>query len=199
MLDFLHHFISSYETLWYWEPIGTLLGLIYVVLAAKANKWCFVFGFISSFIFVFVFFNTKLYFDAGINVYYLIMSFWGWFAWSDSSSKKNELIQVTPRKTLLYGIIISFFVSFVAAALVDRFSDPQLPYLDALTTAFSIFATWLVIKKYIENWLIWIVVDIVASGMYIYKELYFVAGLFAVMTLIAIIGYFKWKKLLQNS
>ena len=88
-------------------------------------------------------------------------------------------------------------LTIVLAFVAEYFSNTQLAYLDAFTTIFAIIATFMVVKKRLENWLIWIVVDLVASGMYFYKELYFTALLFFTYTIIAIVGYFKWKKLLQ--
>jgi nicotinamide mononucleotide transporter len=95
----------------------------------------------------------------------------------------------------LSGISLTLILAFGA----ERFSTAELAYLDAFTTVFAIIATYMVVKKYIENWLIWIVVDLVASGMYFYKDLYFTSLLFLIYTLIAIFGYFKWKKLIVNS
>lgn len=196
-MDFLDHFITNFDTYWYWEPIATVTAIIYVILASKANKLCFVFGLISSLILTYICYESQLYFDTSINVYYVFMSLYGWYAWSKPKNLIHGINRV-PRKILFLGIGAGVFISILLALVVDRFADPQLPYIDAFTTIFSIFATWMVIKKYIENWLIWIVVDLVAAGMYFYKNLYFISILFFVYTIIAVFGYFKWKKIIQH-
>lgn len=197
-MEFLDSLISNFEAYWYWEPIATLTALVYVYLASKANRFCFIFGLISSLILIYICYDSKLYFDTGINAYYVLMSFYGWFAWKKKTNEKQLTIQRIPRSIFTGAILLGAVLSFFLALLVDRFSDPQLPYIDAFTTVFALFATWMVIKKYIENWLVWIVVDSIAAGMYFYKELYFIGILYIIYTLMAVYGYIKWKQIIQH-
>lgn len=173
------------------------MAVIYVLFASKANRICFVFGFISSMIYIYLTFSLKFYFDTSINIYYLIMSIYGWYAWGSDGDNYSSIMTLSSKKfsTLLFsGLIFSLGVAFTATL----FTDASLAYLDAFTTVFSIIATWMVVKKYIENWLIWIIVDLVASGMYFYKEFYLTSLLFILYTLIAIYGFFKWRKKLNH-
>lgn len=175
------------------EIIGVLTALIYVVLAAKGNKWCFLFGLISAIIYVYLSVVLKFYFDTAINIYYIIMSFYGWFSWGRKKSSTNFIPLQLKKKHFLAYLISGFIITLVLAFIVDQLSDAALPYFDAFTTIFAIIATYMVVKKWIENWLIWVVVDAVAAGMYWHKELYLTSLLFIVYTIISVVGYQKWK------
>lgn len=181
------------------EVIAVVTALIYVVLAAQAKKLCFAFGLISSAIYVYLATELQFYFDSVINLYYVLMSFYGWFAWSKQKNLKQSGIQSMSKKMLYILLLVGLFVTIILAFSADRFSSASLPYLDAFTTVFAIIATWMVIKKYIENWLIWIIVDLIAMGMYFYKGLILTSFLFGIYTVIASFGYFKWKKQLIKS
>lgn len=176
------------------EAIAVITAIIYVWLAAKGNYWCFLFGFISSAIYLYICFQYQLYFDVIINFFYLIMSVVGWFNWKSNTS--SDVLQIFSMKKKDFWLISGFGIVFtiILAAFANRFTDASLPYLDAFTTVFGIIATLLVIQRKIENWLIWIVVDIVAIGMYFYKGLELTSLLFLIYTIIAISGYFTWKK-----
>lgn len=181
------------------EVIAVVTALIYVVFAAQAKKLCFAFGLISSAIYVYLATELQFYFDSAINLFYVLMSFYGWFAWSKQKNLKQSSIQSISKKMLYILLIVGLIVTILLAFSADRFSSASLPYLDAFTTVFAIIATWMVIKKYIENWLIWIVVDLIAMGMYFYKGLILTSFLFGIYTVIASFGYFKWKKQLIKS
>jgi len=176
------------------EIIGVVTALIYVGLAAKGNRWCFLFGLISSAVYIYLSLVLKFYFDTAINTYYIAMSFYGWFAWGKNKNTADFIpLRLKSRHFVLY-IVVGFIVTVGLAFTVSKYSDAALPYFDAFTTIFAIIATYMVVKKWIENWLIWVVVDSVATGMYWYKELYLTALLFFIYTIISIIGYQKWKK-----
>ncbi len=191
LLKALHYEGQAFSVL---EIIAVISAVLYVILVAKGNRWCFLFGLISSLIYISLSLFLKFYFDTAINIYYVFMSFYGWIAWS---SKKNSL-PLTPskisQKLFLTYSIIGLIVSVLLAFIVSKFSDAVLPYFDAFTTVFAIIATYMVVKKWIENWIIWIVVDFVATGMYWHKELYLTALLFVFYTIISFVGYFNWKK-----
>ncbi|MEQ8623488.1 MAG: nicotinamide riboside transporter PnuC [Vicingaceae bacterium] len=176
------------------EIIGVITALIYVGLAAKGNRWCFLFGLISSAVYIYLSLVLKFYFDTAINTYYIVMSFYGWFAWGKTDSSSDFIPQKLKSLHFALYIVVGSFVTISLAYAVSKYSDAALPYFDAFTTIFAIIATYMVVKKWIENWLIWVVVDTVAAGMYWYKELYLTALLFFIYTIISIIGYQKWKK-----
>jgi nicotinamide mononucleotide transporter len=198
MQELLAPFIQEGLTYGWLESIAVLSALVYVYLASKGNRLCFIFGLISSAIYVYLTIQLKFYFDTFINSYYIYMSFAGWFAWKKQNNGEIAVQKLTTKKLNL-SLLIGFPLTFLLAFWADQYTDASIPYLDAFTTVFSIIATWMVVKKYLENWLFWIVIDAVAAGMYFYKELYLTALLFILYTIIAINGFFKWKKLLRHA
>lgn len=179
------------------ESIAVVTAITYVILAAKGNYWCFLFGLISSFIYLYICIEYQLYFDVVLNAFYVIMSIYGWINWRANTLSGELKISRINQKYFWILIAVGLILNISLAEFASRFSEASLPYLDAFTTIFAILGTYLVIRRKIENWLIWIVVDFVATGMYFYKELYLTSILFLSYSVIAIIGYFKWKKQLQ--
>jgi nicotinamide mononucleotide transporter len=193
---------SSWLQLHYQEIIGTIISLFYLYFSIIQNRWLWPLGFFSSAIYVLVFFKAGIYADMGLQLYYVIISVYGWFNWIKMNQNKsggqiNDVIKV-PWLILLL-LLITFIIFILLSQLLKYYTDSTIPYLDAFTTALSITATWMLAKKYIEHWLIWIVVDAVSSGVYFYKELHVTALLYIIYTVFAIVGYFMWLKSKQNN
>ncbi|MBQ8608418.1 MAG: nicotinamide mononucleotide transporter [Bacteroidaceae bacterium] len=186
----------------YLEIIGTVVGLIYLWLEYKASIWLWLAGFVMPAIYVVVYYQAGLYADFGINIYYLLASIYGIYCWlknKENSNKENESnhsISRMPTKKWgemgIYGTLLTILIALV----LIRYTDSTVPWLDSFTTALSILAMWMLARKYVEQWLVWMVVDAVSAGLYVYKELYFTAGLYALYTVIAYIGYKKWIQLM---
>lgn len=196
-MEFVEQILKESQQYSWLETIAVCSALIYVFLASKGKRICFVFGLISSSIYIYIATELKFYFDSFINAYYVFMSFYGWAQWGKSHSENfiKSFNRSSFLKIILVGIVISLTLGFIA----KNISNANLPYWDATTTVFSLIATWLVVKKVLENWLIWIVVDFIAMFMYFQKGLIFTAILFLIYTIIAIVGYFTWKKELANA
>ncbi|MDK2978139.1 MAG: nicotinamide mononucleotide transporter [Bacteroidales bacterium] len=185
----------------YIELLGALFGLLYIILSIKQNIWCWPIGLITSALYIYVFFVTKFYADMGLQVYYLVVSIYGWYFWlfGGKSTKKDDLkISNAGYRRLLYIAVATAVLFGIIAFILINFTDSEIPYWDAFTTAGSFVATWMLARKIIEHWLIWIIVDSVSLGLYIYKGLYATVILFAVYTLLAVIGYIEWKKELKT-
>lgn len=192
----------------YLEILGTLVGLIYLWLEYRASIWLWVANVVMPAIYVMVYYQAGLYADFGINIYYLLVSVYGILYWwkgrqggnVQSSEEVQELpISHTPGQMWArLGIISLALFLFIAFILISS-TDSTVPWLDSFTTALSIVAMWMLARKYVEQWLVWIVVDAVSAGLYIYKELYFTAGLYALYTVIAYFGYVEWKRLMKSS
>lgn len=186
----------------YLEIIGTIIGVIYLILEYRANKLLWIAGFIMPAIYVVVYFRAGLYADFGINVYYLIASVYGMLMWyrgaKNDSGKQAELPVVNTPRSNIIPLVAVFAATFVVIAFIlDRFTDSDVVIADSFTTALSIVGMWMLARKYLEQWLVWIAVDVVSSVLYIYKELYFTSALYALYTIIAIFGYFKWRNLMK--
>ncbi len=192
----------------YLEILGTLVGLIYLWLEYRASIWLWVANVVMPAIYVVVYYQAGLYADFGINIYYLLVSVYGILYWwkgrqggdVQSSKEVQELaISHTPGQMWARLGIISLALFLLIAFILISSTDSTVPWLDSFTTALSIVAMWMLARKYVEQWLVWIVVDAVSAGLYIYKELYFTAGLYALYTVIAYFGYVEWKRLMKSS
>jgi len=192
-MSIFDNFLSEVSNFSILEFIGVVSSLLYIYFATKENRLCFLFGLISSTIYVYICFSYQLYFDTLINLYYIVMSFVGWAMWSENKNKVEEKVKSIQNKTFLLYATIGGLATLVFGGIALNYSDASLPFVDSFTTVFAIIATVMVVKKQIENWLIWIIVDGVGIGMYFYKELYFTSFLFLIYTIIAIQGYRKWK------
>ena len=178
------------------EWISVVAAIIYVFLAARGNRACFIFGFISSAIFVHICFKDHLYFDAAINIYYVIMSIVGWIQWS-ASSDHFQVIRI-PTKFFILLSLSSIVLSILLGYLVDKYTDATLAYVDAFTTVLAVVATWMMVKKVLQNWLIWIVADAVSIFMYAYKDHFPIALLFIIYTILAFYGWHQWNNLIRS-
>lgn len=183
------------------EILGTIVGLVYLWLEFKASIYLWIAGIIMPAIYIFVYYEAGLYADVGINIYYLLAAIYGWTVWTfrGKGHKKGEMPITHTPVGLILRLTSAFMVSFLGIAwILIEFTDSTVPWLDSFTTALSIVGIWMLAQKYLEQWIVWIVVDIVSSGLYIYKGLNFTAALYALYAIIAIFGYYKWKSLMRQ-
>lgn len=180
----------------YVEVTGTILGLLYIVLSIKQNIFTWPVGLLTSALYVYVFFITKFYADMALQIYYVLVSLYGWYHWLKGTSGEKEQLPVTqtPRKLWLpisaASLIFFFFIVFV----LKNYTDSPVPVGDSLTTALSLVATWMLARKYIEHWIIWVFVDFLSAVLYAFKNLWPTVILFVVYTIMAVVGYYSWKK-----
>ena len=186
----------NYISQHYIEITGAVLSLIYLYLSIKQKIGLWIFGFLCSALYVVVFFNSKFYADMSLQFYYLGVSVYGWISWKSGklhTGKDLPVKRVNIRQVIvLSAITIAVFLLYYF--ILARYTDSPLPISDSFTTALSITATWMLAKKLIEHWLLWIVVDAVSAGLYFYKELYPTAVLFILYTIMAVVGFVEWKK-----
>ena len=197
MLDNIFLWISNN----YIELLGTVFGLLYILLSIKQNIWCWPAGLITSVLYIYVFFVTKFYADMGLQVYYLVVSIYGWYHWMfGAKSKKQDDLKIsnTNIKLGLILILVTMVLFVVIAYILVNYTDSEVPYWHTFTTAASFVATWMLARKLIEHWIIWVVVDAVSLGLYVYKGLYPTVILFAVYTILAVLGYIEWKRELNK-
>jgi nicotinamide mononucleotide transporter len=177
---------------------GTLFGLIYVWLSISQNLHTWTAGIVTSLLYCWVFFEAKFYAGMGLQLYYLIISFYGWWSWRGEGAKDaiGEKLRVscTSGKLWIELFILNFILTVLMYFLLRRYTDSPIPFGDAFTTSLSIFATWMLARKKIEHWLIWIFIDLVSCGLYFYRGLYPTIFLFLVYTVMAVVGYNQWRK-----
>ena len=183
------------------EIIGTLVGLAYLWLEYKASIYLWIASIIMPAIYIFVYYEAGLYADFGINIYYLGAAVYGWWVWKYGHKPKTmEELPITrmPARSWLKAAVVFLVAQFVIAWLLINHTDSNVPWWDAFTTALSVIGMWMLARKYLEQWLVWIVVDVICVGLYIYKDLYFTAGLYGLYAVIAIFGWINWKKLMYE-
>jgi len=180
----------------YVEILGVLLSIIYLVLSIRQNILLWPVGILSAVMYMIVFFESKFYADMGLNAYYFVISIYGWINWSGAAKhEKQELpVKSVGRTQGMILLLVMVGIFFLIGYLLDRYTDSPIPWWDALTTAGSIVATWMLTKKILEHWILWIFVDLLSMGLYIYRGLYPTAFLFLVYTTMAVVGYVEWKR-----
>lgn len=181
----------------YIEIIAMLLGLASIVLQIRQSLWLWPVNIVMTSLYIIVFLNAKFYADMSLQVYYVIMSIYGWIYWFTGRkklrNKKKLPIKPTGKRLWPTLAIISVLLFAGISYILVHYTDSSVPYGDAFTTALSFVATWMLARKLIEHWIIWIVVDAVSVGLYIYKGLYPTMVLFIVLTILAFKGYKEWK------
>ena len=182
------------------EILGTIVGLIYLWLEYKASIYLWVASVIMPAIYLVVFYDAGLYADTAINIYYLIIAIYGFWAWrrgKDSSAPVLKISHISARQGVamvaLYAVL-----QVVISLLLLNFTDSTVPWFNGLTSALSVVGMWMLARKYIEQWIVWAVVDILSVGLYLYMGLYLTALLYAAYAIIAIFGYRKWQKLMKD-
>ncbi|HEY4129348.1 MAG TPA: nicotinamide riboside transporter PnuC [Gemmatimonadaceae bacterium] len=177
------------------EFAGVVLGIIYVYLSARENLWSWPTSLLNAALFVPVFLEKGLYSDMGLQVVYFVLSLYGWYEWLYGGKGHSEL-RVSRTSIKLWGILtlIAFGGWIALGAITSRIPGSALPYGDAALVSTSLIAQYMTTKKLLENWIVWIVVDVFYVGVFIYKGLNLVAFNYAVYLGLAVLGYIEWKK-----
>jgi len=180
------------------ELFGTLFGLVYVWFSIRQCIYTWPAGIITSLIYCWVFLEAKFYAGMGLQGYYLIISIYGIWSWrhggNDNTSAEKLRVSCTNANLWIKLFILNLFLTILMYFLLGKYTDSPIPFGDAFTTSLSIIATWMLARKKIEQWLIWIFVDLVSCGLYLYRGLYPTVFLFLVYTIMAGIGYYEWRK-----
>lgn len=184
-----------------WEMLAVFLSVSYILLAIKQNLWSWVAAFFSTLIYSILFFDASLLMDSALNIFYLVMAVYGWYSWKYGNIKaQNEQLKITT-----YGITNNFkvigiliLISIVLGYIMANYTSADFAYLDTFTTVFAVFATYMLAKKVLENWIYWVVIDTVSIYIYIQKGFYLTAVLFAIYTVLACVAYIQWKKEYKN-
>ena len=193
----------------HWLDITTtVLGLAYIILEYKASLWMWLVGFLMQALGIVLYYQKGLYADCGMEFYYLSMTIYGYWRWVHFSPKLGEVrrgineslpIRHFPKRLVLPWALLIATVWAVIYWLLVTFTNSNVPLADSFTTALSIVGIWALAHKYLEQWFIWIAVDVVTCVLYYYKDIPFKASLYALYVVIAIAGYFKWKSQVKTA
>jgi nicotinamide mononucleotide transporter len=176
------------------ETAGAVFGLAYVLLAIRESAWCWPFGLANAALFLVVCAHARLYGAAGLQALYLLLSAYGWYEWLHGGAGHGRLsVSRTPLAGAA-GLLVAALAATLAFGLLLKYqTDAALPFPDAATTAFSLAAQWMATRKWLENWLVWIVVDLAYVAICLSQRLYLMAAVYAVFLVLAIVGYKEWR------
>ena len=177
------------------ECVAVFFSILYIILAAKENIWCWVAGAISASLYIYICTFAQLYSQTGLQIFYLFMAFYGYYHWN----KKDQSMQIIEWSIskhlfiLIIGVILTFLIGFYFAT----YTNAKMPIVDSFNTIFSVFATYMITRKILGNWLYWIVIDTVGAYLYFNMGLHLTSLLFISYAIIAIFGYFSWMKKIE--
>ena len=177
------------------ELFAALVGALSVWLSVRQNIWSWPTAIVNVVLYALVFYQAKLYADMGLQMIYAILSIYGWYEWLYGGAGRTEL-RVTRTGAGLGALltVIAALGSAVLGVFLRHATDAALPFMDSFLSSTSLVAQWMMTKKLLENWLVWIGVDVLYVGMFIFKGLFLTAGLYAVFLALAVKGYLDWRR-----
>ena len=186
--------IFNFLTENWFEIVAALLAIAYLLLAMRQDARCWIAWIISSLMYLFVMYSAGLYMEAGLQIFYLLMGFYGLYQWQYKLANNEALkIKVWPITTHMMCLTALFLVVITSGNILSNNTDAASPYIDAFTTWGAIIASYMVAKKILENWIYWFVIDFVSVFLFVSRELYPTALLFCLYLVLVIIGYRSWK------
>ena len=198
------------------DIVTTVLGLAYILFEYRASAWMWAVGFVMQSLGIVLYYQKGLYADCGMEFYYLTMTVYGFWKWIHPSPQpapvenadakasaplpRREGLRVShfPRRLVLPWLAITAALGGTIYWLLVTFTDSTVPLADSFTTALSLLGIWVLAHKYLEQWFIWIAVDVVTCALYAYKGLPFKSGLYALYVVIAIFGFFRWRRIMHS-
>ncbi len=182
------------------EVAGFVFGVAAVALMTRQSVWAWPVGLVNLGAYILVFREARLYADMGLQVVYVAFSLYGWAHWARGGTSGGPLpVTRAPRRALLVALSLGAAGFFALGALLQRLSDAALPFLDSALSSYSLVAQAFQTRKWIENWHLWIAVDAVYVGMYVFKQLYLTAVLYAVFLWLAVVGLRAWSASLRGA
>ena len=198
--------MTEFLTSHWLDIVTTVLGLAYILLEYRASIWMWAVGFAMQALGIVLYYQKGLYADCGMEFYYLSMTVYGYWKWkthpqplSVEGGGIKSLLPSLNKEKLGVGLLIIATIWAAIYWLLVTFTNSNVPLADSFTTALSIVGIWALAHKYLEQWFIWIAVDVVTSVLYFYKDIPFKASLYALYVIIAIFGYIKWRKMINIS
>jgi nicotinamide mononucleotide transporter len=179
------------------EHVAVACGLANIYLTVRQNIWSWAFGAVMVSLYIYIFYNAKLYSDTILQVFFLVMQFYGWYQWTRGPvAHAVSLSPVTRLRSRGWALTAAGALAGSAAlgTAMHRFTDAALPYADAFTTTLSVIAQFQLTRKILDNWTLWIIADVLYIGMYTRRGLYWTAGLYVVFLILCVQGYREWRR-----
>jgi nicotinamide mononucleotide transporter len=187
------------DTTWV-EYVAVIFGILSVWYARKENILVYPTGIVNVLIFVYLCYDAGIYANMGINMFYFIMSVYGWYSWTRKDAREQKL--TISRCSVSYGaVMVAVFLALflLLRYVLMRYTDSTVPGIDALTTSIYVVGMWLMARKKLENWIAWIIGDIIAIPLYAVQGLIFSSFQFLIFLIIAILGYIEWRRRLLSA
>ena len=187
--------LQALELTSWWEVPAVVLAILYLVLAARENIWCWAAAFVSTAIYIYVFFDVNLFLESALQIYYLGMAVYGWYQWRRPTDQSSTL-PISTWSLKKHSVVIATTGAIVVTSgyLLSENTTAALPYVDAFTTWYAVVTTYMVTRKILENWGYWFIIDSVSVYLYYSRGLYLTALLFVAYLVIIVFGHLKWKK-----
>ncbi|NND33348.1 MAG: nicotinamide mononucleotide transporter [Saprospiraceae bacterium] len=183
--------VAAAVSLGWLQWLAVLFNVLYVIFAAREQIICWVFGLVGVTLLFFIYLEARLYSDTVLQVFYMVMSVYGWISWSKS---KNDPVKIHVLRLKSHlGLIVLGIAGTLVLGFVFGAMGAVVPYIDAFTSSFAVVATYLVAKKVLENWIYWIVIDSVCVVVYYTRDLPLISLLFALYTILAVFGLRSWQ------
>ena len=199
MEDFLTQFFQQITETQPLEWAATVAGFLSVYLAARQNIWTWPTTVVSVSIYLYIFFLTNLYGNSALQIYFLGTAIYGWYYWNKRKKSDEKPISSLNKQQALLTIGTMLLLGFCFGFALQRWTDSDVPYIDGFCTAMSLVAQFLMTRKILQSWIIWVTVDICYIPLYFYKDLAMTTILYVVFTIIAWKGYIDWRKTYRNS
>lgn len=181
------------------QVVGTTLGLLYLWLEYRANIWLWIVGAIMPMVHGVLYLQSGIYADAAMQLYYILAGLYGLMVWRRKPKEGATLpIRHTPKQWIPSLIAVYVVLHVVIYFILVEFTDSRVPIFDSMSTALSIVAMWMLSRKLVEQWLIWLVVDMISVGLYMYKGIPITSGLYTLYCILAIAGYLRWRKVARQ-
>jgi nicotinamide mononucleotide transporter len=177
------------------EAFAAAFGVVSVFLSVRENVWSWPTAIVNVTLYVIVFWQARLYADMALQVVYIVISAYGWHEWLHGGAGKTPLPVTRGTRRLAAALVAIGVLSVLAlGTLLGRYTNAALPWLDSTTTTASLIAEWMMAKKILENWIVWVAVDVVYIGMFLYKSLVLTALLYGCFLALSAMGYVRWKR-----
>ena len=204
MDNWLQTVLAAAQSMSLLEVTAVVFAMAYLLLAVRENVLCWLFAFLSTAIYTVLFWDVSLLMESALNVYYMVMAVYGWYQWTRGGTNGDELPHALAVRSMsgshhVWVIAAIVVLSSVSGYLLGEHSSAAWPYVDSFTTWASVITTYLVTRKYLQNWLYWIVIDAVSVPLYIDRGLNLTALLFVAYVVIAVVGYLKWRLHFRNN
>ena len=177
------------------EIFAVIISILGVALTIRRNMWCWLFNFVAFVLYAYLFFEFKLYGETILQFFFMVVNFYGFYHWLKGKQQDHEIrIEPIAVKTVIFQMILAAIGGLAFGLSLHYFTDAALPMLDSQLAAFSLLATYWTSRKHIATWVLWVFVDIIYVGMFIYKDLFLTAGLYAAFVGMAAFGWWQWEQ-----